>query len=194
LGNLIAAYEGYPSVAYKLDSIFYWYRLWVVLDKDLRAALDETQAIADSAIYVSFVLLVAFSIFVLYALGGWLVPLLPIKLFDLPYLPAPWRTLGLSPVPLLLSYLVYRIALFAQRGYGELYKSLFDQFRSQLTFVDAVADEAKTLGANPQEILDAKYRVVSRLLRWHKIRPPGNSNVTPEEWARRQAALLPAKP
>jgi hypothetical protein len=188
LGNLIAAFEGYPNAAYKLDSIFYWYRLWIVLDKDLRVALDETQAIADSAVYVSFSLFVAFKILVLYALGGWLIPHLPVRLFNLPYLPAPQWTLCMSVIPLVLSYIVYRVALFAQRGYGELYKSLFDQFRDKLTFVNDVAKSVVVLGGDPREAAEAKFRVTSRWLRWHKIRPPGHSNITPEAWAAQQHA------
>lgn len=31
LGNILAGFESYPKVKYGLDSIFYWYRLWVVL-------------------------------------------------------------------------------------------------------------------------------------------------------------------
>lgn len=41
LGNIIESFENYPDVKYGLDSVFYWYRLWVVLDKDLREEIDS---------------------------------------------------------------------------------------------------------------------------------------------------------
>jgi hypothetical protein len=170
LGNLLTSYERYTNTAYRLDSIFYWYRLWVVLDKDLRTSLDEAQAVADSAVYVSFALLVSFVILVLYALGGWIWPYWPWARWPMVYLPRPRDTLGLSVFPLMLAYCMYRIGIFQQRSYGELFKSLFDQYRDKLDkFVDGVAQEVRRQGGDRQEILDTKYRVVSRYLRWHRI-------------------------
>jgi hypothetical protein len=48
LGNIIESFESYPKIKYGLDSVFYWYRLWVVLDKDLREEIDSSQAVVDS--------------------------------------------------------------------------------------------------------------------------------------------------
>lgn len=176
LGNLLASYERYPNTAYKLDAVFYWYRLWVTLDKDLRGALDETQAVADSGVYVSFALSVGGVLAILYALGGWI----PIHLFNLPYLPSPRLTLAAGIAAVLLGYFVYRVSLFAQRSYGELFKSLFDRFRDQLDpFASDVAEQVRTLGADWQETYEAKYKVTSRYLRWHRIRKDGK-NVRPE--------------
>jgi hypothetical protein len=56
LGNVIESFENYPNVKYGLDAVFYWYRLWVVLDKDLREEIDSAQAVVDSTVYISFVL------------------------------------------------------------------------------------------------------------------------------------------
>jgi hypothetical protein len=185
LGNLIYAYETYTNTAYGLDSIFYWYRLWLVLDKDLRQALDETQAIADSPVYVCFASYLSAVVVLLYALGGFVAETLHRTLFNLPYLPSPPLTLALSALPLCLGYLLYRVSLFAQRGYGELYKSLFDQFRHKLAFVKGVNQLAVCLGADAAEAADikARFTVTSRYLRWHKIRPPNGKNIAPEQWA-----------
>ena len=52
IGNLIAAYEMYSERSYGMDSIFYWYRIWLTLDKEVREEIDNQQALADSTIYV----------------------------------------------------------------------------------------------------------------------------------------------
>lgn len=184
LGNLLYAYETYTDTAYGLDSIFYWYRLWLVLDKDLRNELNETQAIADSPVYVCFASYVSVIIVLAYAFGGAVVMYLHRPLFNLPYLPSPGLTALLALVPLALGNVLYRVSLFAQRAYGELYKSMFDQFRDKLTFVDSVNAIAVQKGGDPADVAENKFRVTSRYLRWHKIRPPGSKNVTPEQWAK----------
>jgi len=197
LGNLLYSYETYTKTAYGLDSVFYWYRLWLVLDKDLRSEIDETQAIADSAVYVCFACYVSAAILFVYALGGAVGKFLHLVLFNLPYLPSPILTSALGLVLLALGYLLYRVSLFAQRGYGELFKSMFDQFRGKLAFVDGVNDIAVRLGANAEEVARDPSTVTSRYLRWHKIRPPGGKNVTPEDWAVNHpppSAAAPADP
>src|SRR5262249_58959959 len=40
LGNIVEGFESYPTVKYGLDSVFYWFRVWVSLDKDLREEID----------------------------------------------------------------------------------------------------------------------------------------------------------
>ena len=71
LGNLLYALRDLHEYRHKLDLIFYWSRLWLVLDKDLRGAIDETQAMADSAVYVCFACYASF-VLVIYSLGGFL--------------------------------------------------------------------------------------------------------------------------
>jgi hypothetical protein len=125
------------------------------------------------------------------AIGRFFAMLWPLKTFDLPYLPSPFATLGLSVIPLLLFVLFYNLSFSAQRGYGELFRSLFDQYGDKLSFTDAVAQVAVSLGGDPQEARDAKFRVATRYLRWHKIRPPGHDNIAPEAWANRGTTLPP---
>jgi hypothetical protein len=67
LGNILAGFELYPKVKYGIDAIFYWYRLWVSLDKDLREEIDTVQAVVDSTLYVSFTLYVSAALALFYA-------------------------------------------------------------------------------------------------------------------------------
>jgi hypothetical protein len=59
LGNLMYEYELYPSCKYGLDSVFFFYWIWVSIDKDLRDEIDRKQASVDGAVYLAFVLALA---------------------------------------------------------------------------------------------------------------------------------------
>jgi hypothetical protein len=159
LGNLMYEYELYPSCKYGLDSVFFFYRIWVSIDKDLRDEVDRKQASVDGAVYLSFVL----------ALGGvwffvWFWTLLVAGSYDrsverlLPWflgfgesvefawgLPI-WANLQLSGICLLLAYGVYRLSLYAHAQYGEFYKALFDQHRSRLQYQDVLEYLAQATG------------------------------------------------
>jgi hypothetical protein len=141
LGNIIESYEAYPNVKYGLDSVFYWYRLWVVLDKDLREEIDSSQAVVDSTVYVSFVLYASGLLMLVYAaIGGaphlnwsrlnWL------SAIKLPYVPAPSILCGMAAACVLGGFAVYRLSLPAHAKFGEVFKSVFDQYRSKLAFDD----------------------------------------------------------
>src|SRR5262249_35103697 len=52
LGNIIYAYEQYPLLKYGLDAVFFWPRLWLAVDKDLREEIDNHQAQADGLVYL----------------------------------------------------------------------------------------------------------------------------------------------
>jgi hypothetical protein len=187
LGNIVEAYETYPMSAYGIDAIFYWPRLWLMLDKDLRASLDESQAIADGALYVSFCLLLCVPVVCAYAAGGWLSLFPGLRLFDLPCLPSPiWTTVGV-PLLLVAARLTYELGLWQQRAYGELFKAMFDQFQDKLGFAENVAAVVVSLGGERQRVLDNKYKETALYLRWHRIRPPGEPDtLTPEKWAQKK--------
>src|SRR5262249_2356964 len=86
LGNIIESFENYPNVKYGLDSVFYWYRLWVVLDKDLREEIDSAQAVVDSTVYISFVLYVSGLVMLVYAaLAATVARLQSLSAAKLPY-------------------------------------------------------------------------------------------------------------
>src|SRR6266568_2291785 len=54
LGNLLRAFELYSLRTYGIDSIFFWWRIWLRLDKDSREEVDNSQALADSTTYACF--------------------------------------------------------------------------------------------------------------------------------------------
>src|SRR5258706_14345512 len=43
LGNLLTAFELYSKRTYGIDSIFYWSRIWLKIDKDTREEIDGSQ-------------------------------------------------------------------------------------------------------------------------------------------------------
>jgi hypothetical protein len=180
LGNLIESFEVYPEVKFGLDSVFYWYRLWLVLDKDTREELDNAQAMVDCAVYVVFVLGLCGLIFLVNALMGvaaavaqwlnqpWLQWLATLRL---PYVPS-WPALILiSLLCFLCAFALYRFSLPAHAQYGGLFKGLFDQYRSKLN-VDDVVDQVANIRQSPYVSLDQadKYRIAWLFLRWHRIR------------------------
>jgi hypothetical protein len=179
LGNLITAYETYTRVKFGLDAIFYWPRLWAALDKDLRDEMDNQQALVDSAIYISFALWVTAVVLTGYAIAN---GLLHARLASVP-----------PPAGLLLlacgcggaSYAIYRLSLFAHAQFGELFKAIFDQHRKKLV-IDDIVEKVGSLAGDADALKrpeTERYVMVSRYLRWHRIRPPSEShNYTPEGW------------
>jgi hypothetical protein len=93
-------------VKYGLDAVFYWYRLWVLLDKDLREEIDNAQAIVDSTVYIAFGFYLSALVTFFYAcieiFAQTNLPYLswfPDFLYTaprLPYVPGPVPLLGLS--------------------------------------------------------------------------------------------------
>jgi hypothetical protein len=180
LGNLIESYEVYPEVNYGLDAVFYWYRLWLMLDKDTRAELDIAQSMVDCAVYVVFVLGLSGLIFFTYAsvevLSGiahrldWSF-LEGLATLRLPYVPS-WPALILLGLLCFLSgFILYRFSLPAHAQYGELFKAVFDQYRAKLEFDDVVKQVEIIRGAPYAKLQQAdKYRIAWLFLRWHRIR------------------------
>jgi hypothetical protein len=194
LGNIIESFETYPKVKYGLDAIFYWYRLWVVLDKDLREEIDSAQSVVDSTVYVAFAFLISGLVMFAYACAlaithtGWsLLSWLPV--IELPYVPRPAMLCGLGGVFLVVGCVVYRLCLPAHAQFGELFKSIFDQFRSRLVFDDLLKEIGDIinypyLGLRSQR---EKNQIVWRYLRWHMIRDESAKvNLTVKQWRDRQ--------
>jgi hypothetical protein len=202
LGNIIAAYENYPYVKYGLDSIFFWYRLWVVLDKDLREEIDNAQAVVDSTVYMSFALYLSSLAMLVYSAVQLLTDIsrdylqLP-PLVALPYVPGPYFLLGLSLACLIIGFFIYRVSLPAHAQFGELFKSIFDQYRSKLSF-DDIANEVGRLVGEPclwQHTQKTKNQAVWRFLRWHRIRDEAaKKNFTLKQWEERRKASAPVPP
>lgn len=176
LGNILAAYETYPDVKYGLDSVFYWYRLWIVLDKDLRDEVDNAQSVVDSAVYVSFAFYVSGLIMLVYAAIGalqrtsWEAAKYA-NLVHLPYLPSVAILLWMSLGCVVLGFAVYRISLPAHAQYGELFKSIFDMYRSKLEFDDIIRVVSE-ITANPLlrwKSNREKNEIAFMYLQWHTI-------------------------
>jgi hypothetical protein len=190
LGNIIESFESYSNVKYGLDPVFYWYRLWVVLDKDLREEIDSSQAVVDSTVYVSFVLYVSAVVMLVYAgieaarhlhwsFLNWL------SAIKLPYLPGAGVLSAMALACFVIGFAVYRLSLPAHAKFGELFKSVFDQYRSKLAFDDVLKTVARIMDV-PTLMLKSqqeKNRIVWRYLRWHSVRGDASDrSVTIKEW------------
>jgi hypothetical protein len=168
LGNLITAFETYPETRYGMDGVFYWYRIWIKLDKDLREEIDSQQALADSTVYASFALIVDGLLCLVYAI----VSYFGVSKFI--HLPNLWISASLSLVCFVSAYLVYRITMFAYGQFGELFKSVFDIYRAKIKdeVSDAVREVLEFSGDySPMSSRD-KYEVVRRYLQNYKIKCP----------------------
>lgn len=145
VGNLIAAYEGYSVRLYGMDPVFYWYRIWLSIDDDLREHIDSQQALVDSTVYAAAALTVSGVFSLIYAshqlLGlEWIKYLQDTPLFLL---------FALSLLAFLGGYLVYRSSLFLHAQFGETFKSLFDTHRNKAS-VEDIIDEIASLTNNPK--------------------------------------------
>jgi hypothetical protein len=136
LGNTVTAYERYSLHRYGMDSVFYWHRLWLTMDKDTRAEIDARSGLADALLYASFAMLVSASMYLAVIAAGLLHASL-LRQWELlgkiaggsPSLPS---LIGLCATSLLLGFVFYRASIPALRSYGETYKAMFDIFRGKI--------------------------------------------------------------
>jgi hypothetical protein len=171
LGNLIAAYEQYPRLKYGMDSVFYWPRLWVAINKDLRDEIDNQQAQADGILYLSAALVAAAGILFAYAIVDTVNP----KILMYPQSPAAEVFAGLLCVG--SSIALYRISMYSHAQFGELFKAVFDQHRSLLN-LDEVIDLVAHITPNTRlhtQIVPIRNMAAWRFLRWHRVRIPGQT-------------------
>ncbi|MCI5122446.1 MAG: hypothetical protein D3908_14900 [Candidatus Electrothrix sp. AUS4] len=166
LGNLLSAYEDYPLRSYGMDSFFYWYRIWLAIDEDLREHIDTQQALADSSVYMTVALFFTALILTAYAL----IQQMGIRLIT----PFPTSKLLLFSAffSMFLSWLLYRASLHLHATFGELYKSMFDMHRDKVS-VDDVIDRVYFL-TKDESIKNAssseKYIIAWRYLHNYKIK------------------------
>ena len=173
LGNQLAAYEEYPDTRYGLDGVFFWPRVWLTLDKDLREELDNRQALVDSAVYSTFCFGAGAAVWLLEAL---LAPFAD----RADALPPAGVLLFLTLVYTVLGCITYRAALHASAQYGEIFKSTFDAKLGDATRtavnVDAVlARLAEDTGVPSLATGSSreKARTVWRYLHNYRVRCPG---------------------
>ena len=167
LGNLIDSYESYPHTRYGIDSIFYWYRLALKLDKDLREEIDTRQALADSSIYGCVSLFVSGLLWLFYGVTAFFGN----SIFNTL---APGWMLAVSGAFILLSFLLYRAALYSQAQYGEFFKSIFDVFENRIDVRRAV-DRVATMIDHPELNNDdrrTQLQTAWRYLHNYKVRCP----------------------
>jgi hypothetical protein len=127
LGNILAGYEQYPSTRYGMDSVFYWRRIWLQIEKEQKEEIDNQWCVADGFLILSAVCAGGAVVWALQALAaefGVGVARLPFGLTGL----------ALAGVPgwLALAYLLYRVSLPFHRENGEVFKSIFDIHREKV--------------------------------------------------------------
>jgi hypothetical protein len=134
LGNILAAYEGYPYHRYGMDAEIFWPRLWVSLSKDLRESIEQDSAAADALIHIaaSFVLvglayLVAGVVALVAGTAGVLV------VFESTDVRAAAVFAGV--VLAFLSFAPYYLALGPLSRNGHVFRSTFDVYRRNLTVI-----------------------------------------------------------
>lgn len=181
MGNILAGFEQYPQLKYGLDGVFFWYRIWVAIDKDLREDLDNAQALVDGSLYAVTAFCVAASMNMLYAASIFFRT----PLIALPTAAGYVTFLVLSGACLIISMILYRCCLHAQSQYGELFKSVFDQHRSRLEIsgllndLEAHHEDLSFYGRSERE----RNRAAWRFLRWHRYRPDGSgTNRIVQDW------------
>jgi hypothetical protein len=127
LGNILAGYEEYPNNRYGMDSVFYWPRIWLQIDKDKKEEIDSQWSLADGFLTLSAISLAGGVVWILqslaFALGA--------VSFSIP-LRSPGKAALASAGWLLLGYVWYRLSLPLHRENGEVFKSIFDLYRSKV--------------------------------------------------------------
>jgi len=169
LGNLIAAYEQYPRLKYGLDAVFYWPRLWVTIDKDLREEIDNQQALADGLVYVLVALILSAVISIIYSVIDFRYEE-NILAYQLSYK----LDLASAIFCIIIGFILYRASLYSHAQFGELFKSIFDQHRDLLK-LDEVIELVGNITADPKliaRIFLIRNIAAWRFLRWHLVRFP----------------------
>jgi hypothetical protein len=97
------------------------------------------------------------------------------------------RTAVTGAACILSAFFLYRFSLQTHAQFGELFKSLFDQYRSKLQLDDVLQRVEELRGAPYVDISDReKYQIIWRFLRWQRIRDEAaGRNFKVKDWPRR---------
>jgi hypothetical protein len=139
LGNILYTYERYPKDRYGMDSVFYFPRIWMDMDKDTKAEIDEAWSIADGLLNLSAVSYI----------GGvtWIVLGLLDEL-DMGVARVPnsgtW-TIAAGFASLVLGYFFYRLLLPFSRKNGGQFRSIFDLYRDKAAKMTELKPNEKAL-------------------------------------------------
>lgn len=178
IGNLIESYESYPLRIYGMDSIFYWHRIWLSVDQNIRNEIDGQQAIADSTLYVSFALFISGFLYLIYAIIS------SIGVVFYQNMPPANVLVIISILIFLSSHLLYRGSLYLHAQFGEIYKALFDMHHDNVC-IDRIIEEIvritddDTFRDLPQK---EKYRIAWRYMHNYRIRT-NDSLLSPTEYS-----------
>ena len=138
LGNILAGYEEYPGNRYGMDSIFFWPRIWLQMEKETKEEIDSQWSVADGFLTLSVISLVGGVLW----MGQALVASLGLASFAIPLQLPCWAAL-VGVAWLLLGYLCYRLSLPFHRENGEVYKSIFDLYRSTIWEMTSLRPQEK---------------------------------------------------
>jgi hypothetical protein len=187
LGNLLSAFEGYAERMYGINTVFYWYRIWLKLDKDVREEVDNMQALADSTTYSSFALALSGVLWVLYVIAKYVNVLISwgksgrlgydLSLLD-QMLPRKGVAAVVAAIFISASFIVYRVSLRLHAQYGELFKSIFDLNVGSLD-VSPITEELSRMSADsPTVCLNRnltrrdQFEIAWRYLQFYRYRCP----------------------
>ncbi|HEX8904056.1 MAG TPA: hypothetical protein VF771_04400 [Longimicrobiaceae bacterium] len=119
LGNVMRAFERYPTVQYEIDAIYFWPRMMGVIEPDYAAALDGARTSFVFLLNLSF-LTGVLAVVILVAGLAYLPPGLLVHVF----LPA--------AAAALLSIWFYGRMIRSAKQWGEMVKGAFDLYRGKL--------------------------------------------------------------
>lgn len=132
IGNILAAAESYPIIKYGMNPIFYFYRLWIALDKDTRSEIDLNASYMDGVIYTKFVLRMATFFYLL------LFILNKLNILHLFY----DKPLGIYCIAsFILCHLFHFISIPLVQAKGEYFKSMFDVYRDKISGMGKISSE-----------------------------------------------------
>jgi hypothetical protein len=135
LGNILAQYEAdYPLKRYGLDAVFFWPRLWLLIDKDTREEIDKEWAPTDCLLYLSAGCNV---VALLYLLAVVVAINLPT---GTPWLlhsgDETWLALALGVLGLtVVAWGFYQLSIPGHIRNGEVFKSAVDIYRHKLSSI-----------------------------------------------------------
>jgi hypothetical protein len=134
IGNILYAAEAYPMIKYGMNPVFYFYRIWLVLDKDARSEMDLSATYMDSIMYTKFILRMATFVYLILfiAIKADLLPSLSDKPFGI-YL------LG----SFVLCHFIHWVSIPLVYAKGEYFKSMFDLYRNRLSEMGKLSSETE---------------------------------------------------
>jgi hypothetical protein len=118
LGNTLRAAESYPGDAERwgIDAAFWWPRLYLLIPDSARDQIDSARASLDQMVLLSWLSAVFGAVAIGFGIGG------------LRFAVSAWCVAG----GLVLSWLSYRAAVTSAAVFGDLVRSCFDLFRTDL--------------------------------------------------------------